>query len=168
MSEFFHQFGIEWQLLLSQFVNFILLLLILRFFVYKPLIKVFKERRDKIEQGLAKAEEAGIRLKEVDEIAINKLKKADEQCLEVLNKTEVLRKQKEADILIKMKEKEQELQKRVEEMAERQKKEILDSIQRQGAEIIKEAIAKGIESKPEDVDERLINKTVSILNESKL
>src|SRR3989338_7233599 len=71
------QLGINWKLLLSQAVNFFILLLVLRFFVYKPLLIVIKERNKKIKQGLEKAEEADVRLKEVDIIAKKKLKKAD-------------------------------------------------------------------------------------------
>ncbi|MDO8436114.1 MAG: hypothetical protein Q7S82_01845, partial [bacterium] len=67
-------------------------------------------------------------------------------------------------IAVEIKEKEQELLKRAEEMAERQKKEMYEKIQREGAEIIKTAIAKGVGIEPDEVDEKLIKKTASILH----
>ncbi len=68
------QLGIDWKLLLSQAVNFLLLLVILRIFVYKPILDILKKRREKIEEGIAKAKEADIRLKEVDDINKKKIK----------------------------------------------------------------------------------------------
>ena len=67
-NQLLFQLGIDWKLFLSQTVNFFILLIVLTFFVYKPLIKIIKERNQKIKEGLDKAEEADIRLKEVDNI----------------------------------------------------------------------------------------------------
>ena len=53
-NELLFQLGINWKLFLSQAVNFFILLGVLTFFVYKPLIKVIKERNQKISEGLKK------------------------------------------------------------------------------------------------------------------
>ena len=66
MSEFISQLGIDWKLLLSQSVNFLLLLTALRIFAYKPIVKLMKDRQAKIEEGLAKADEADRRLDEAN------------------------------------------------------------------------------------------------------
>ena len=66
MAELAEQLGLDWKLLLSQAVNFLLLLFLLRKFAYLPLLKILKERRARIEEGLAKATEADKRLLEVD------------------------------------------------------------------------------------------------------
>jgi F-type H+-transporting ATPase subunit b len=58
MEQLLTQLGIDWHLLISQAVNFFLLLIVLRIFVYKPLLTVLRERREKIENGIIKAEEA--------------------------------------------------------------------------------------------------------------
>ena len=47
--ELFGKLGIEWKLLLAQGLNFILLLIILRKFLYKPILKMLDERRAKAE-----------------------------------------------------------------------------------------------------------------------
>ncbi|MBI2054262.1 MAG: hypothetical protein HYT36_02930 [Candidatus Staskawiczbacteria bacterium] len=161
MSEFFTQFGIDWKLLLSQFVNFALILIILRAFVYKPLLKMLNERREKIEQGLVKAEESDIRLKEVDNIAKGKLKEAEQKSLAMLSETDSKKKQLEKDLFLKMKQKEEQLLLKAEESAELHKKEINEKIQKEAAEIIGKAIAKAIDEEPEQVDEKLIRKAVS-------
>ena len=47
--ELFGKLGIEWKLLLAQGLNFILLLIILRKFLYKPILKMLDERKAKAE-----------------------------------------------------------------------------------------------------------------------
>ena len=51
MNAFISQFGLDWKLFLSQLVNFILILIILTIFVYKPVLKIIKERNKKIKEG---------------------------------------------------------------------------------------------------------------------
>lgn len=48
--------GIDPALLISQIVNFLLLLLVLRFLLYKPILNMLQERREKIKEGLQYAE----------------------------------------------------------------------------------------------------------------
>ena len=48
--------GINLPVLLIQLVNFTFLLLVLRLFVYKPILKMLDERRDRIREGLNAAD----------------------------------------------------------------------------------------------------------------
>ncbi len=50
--------GIQGPLLLTQIINFSILLLILSKFLYKPILKNLKDRKQKIEDGLAWSEKA--------------------------------------------------------------------------------------------------------------
>jgi F-type H+-transporting ATPase subunit b len=49
--------GINPLLLIAQIVNFLILLFILHRFLYKPILKLFKDRSQKIEEGLKTAED---------------------------------------------------------------------------------------------------------------
>lgn len=51
------QLGINWQGLLAQIVNFGLLLVLLRMFLYKPVLNMLDQRSAKIREGLQRAEE---------------------------------------------------------------------------------------------------------------
>ena len=88
MNELFEQLGINWKLFLSQTVNFFILLFVLRAFAYKPILEIIKKRKEKIEEGLAKAEEASVRLKEVYNIAKDKLNEGDNQSIAMIKETE--------------------------------------------------------------------------------
>lgn len=58
MGQLFSTFGINPSLLLVQAVNFGLALLVLWYFLYTPLMKIIKERREKVAKGVADAEAA--------------------------------------------------------------------------------------------------------------
>ena len=51
MSQLFSQLGIDWHLLLSQAINFLLLLIVLRLVVYKPLLNLLHKRKGKDRGG---------------------------------------------------------------------------------------------------------------------
>lgn len=58
MEDLVRQFGLDWKLLLAQAVNFFVLLAVLRYFAYGPILKVLRERREKIAEGVKAAEES--------------------------------------------------------------------------------------------------------------
>lgn len=51
------QFGVNWPMFISQCISFAIVAFLLHRFAYKPVLKVLAERRDKIAEGLANAEQ---------------------------------------------------------------------------------------------------------------
>jgi F-type H+-transporting ATPase subunit b len=51
------QFGVDWWKLLSQAISFSIVVFVLQKYAYKPILEVLAERRQKIAEGLANAEE---------------------------------------------------------------------------------------------------------------
>ncbi len=58
MDEIINAFGIDGRLIIIQVVNFGILMVALGYFLYKPILRILKEREDKITQGLKDAEDA--------------------------------------------------------------------------------------------------------------
>jgi F-type H+-transporting ATPase subunit b len=56
VTEIAHQFGVTWQLLISQIILFVIVALALKKYAYGPVLKVLEERRQKIAEGLANAD----------------------------------------------------------------------------------------------------------------
>ncbi len=56
MDKLFSGIGIEWPVLVTQLVSFVLLFVILRFVAYKPLLKMLDERSKRIKESLEQAE----------------------------------------------------------------------------------------------------------------
>jgi F-type H+-transporting ATPase subunit b len=64
MSALLTTFGVDWKLLLIQVVNFGLLLTVLTYFLYKPILKIIDERQQKIAEGVRTAELAQKKLED--------------------------------------------------------------------------------------------------------
>lgn len=62
MSELFAAFGINWKLIVAQMVNFGALVFLLSYFLYRPILNLLDERREKIAKGVKDAEEAAAKL----------------------------------------------------------------------------------------------------------
>lgn len=83
--EIINNFGIDPVLLGAQIVNFLIILYILKRFLYKPVLDVLKKRQEAIKEGLAEAEEASLALEKALEQEKKILKKAREQANKVVN-----------------------------------------------------------------------------------
>ncbi len=166
-NELLFQLGIDWKLLLSQIVNFFILLTILTFFVYKPLIKVIKERSRRIKEGLEKAEEADVRLKEIDVIGAGKIKEAEQKGIEIIKATEAKAKVLDKEIQQATEKKQKEINELLKQNFLKQQEEAKNMILSQAGELVKKAIIKTVELKPADIDEALIKKAVNELKHEK-
>lgn len=83
-----HNFGVDWKLLLAQGLNFFILLVVLRQFVYKPILKVLKKRREDIEKGIEFTKNAEENLKNADLIKDKTVKEAKEKAYSIINDAE--------------------------------------------------------------------------------
>ncbi len=154
------QLGIDWRLFLSQAVNFFILLTVLTFFVYKPLIKVIKDRNAKIKEGLDKAEEADVRLKEIDVIGKEKIKEAEQESINIIKTTEQKAKTLEQDLTKKAEEHQKDLMEQIKKNAAKAQEEANKAVLNKAADLVKKAIVKTIELEPDKIDEALIKKAI--------
>lgn len=58
MEQLIESFGIDGKLIVAQIINFVILLALLSYFLYKPMLKLLAERQEKIESGIRDAEAA--------------------------------------------------------------------------------------------------------------
>lgn len=67
MSGITEAFKIEWQLLLAQIVNFLLLILLLRAFLYRPILNMLAQRKERIAQSMKDAERVSAAAQEAEQ-----------------------------------------------------------------------------------------------------
>lgn len=163
MTELFSQLGINWKLLVAQTVNFLLLLVILRFTVYKPLLSMLKERREKIEQGLKDAEAAGKKLDEAESEKRAKVKEGEEKSLAIIAETEKKSKVLEAELTKAAEAKSADLLERAKAQAEANTEEERRRFYEEAVSLVKSAMEKTTEAAPEAIDEKLIGQVVAKL-----
>lgn len=164
MSELFHQLGVNWRLLFSQGVNFLILFVALTFFVYKPLLKIIEERRKKIQTGLSDAEEAGRKLKNLGNLESERVAKAEKEALVIIKKAEDSARTSAKSILLSAEEKSTSVLKEAAEISFKKRAEDLEKLKKEGACLIREAIARTVELDPRAVDEKLIGKALEKLS----
>lgn len=163
MQELFYQLGIDWRLLLSQAVNFLLLLIVLRIFAYGPIMEMLKNRRAKIEEGLIKAAEAGNRLNQMNQMVREKMKETEHRAMAVMLQTEEKAKHLEARLMEDAKKKQEGVLKETESLVASKAEEAKAKIEREAAELVKKAVVKMVEMKPEEIDYRLVEKAIAEL-----
>lgn len=83
--EILKNFGVNPILLVAQIVNFLIVLYLLKKFLYKPVFDLLKKRRDTISEGLAQAEDARIKLEKVVEEEKNILRLAQTQAKKIID-----------------------------------------------------------------------------------
>jgi F-type H+-transporting ATPase subunit b len=83
-AEIFTKLGLNGALLISQIVNFVLLLVLLRKFAYTPVLKMLRERSEKIEKSLEDAKKIEDELKNTEETKVKEIRKAKEEAQEII------------------------------------------------------------------------------------
>lgn len=71
--------GFNLPALIAQIINFALLLVIFRLFLYRPLLRILDERKQRIQEGLEASDEAKRRLSETEEEVTKELDKARQE-----------------------------------------------------------------------------------------
>ena len=160
MSQLFSQLGIDWKLLLAQAVNFFLLLVILKMFVYGPLAKMLHERRRRIEEGLEKAKEADERLRDINHMAVEKIKHAEAEGMKIIAKVELEAKEHEAVLMARAKEHEAAAILAADERAKARDAEAHKALDAEAAILVKQAIIKTVELSPDAIDEALVSRAL--------
>lgn len=85
MEKILSEFGVQPVLLAAQVVNFLILLFILKRFLYKPILKVLETRKQKIADSLKQAEEIETRLTKLAEEEEKRLQKASLEAEKIIN-----------------------------------------------------------------------------------
>jgi len=76
MLEILSKVGFDWQVALANFVNFVIIFFVLRKFAFQPILKVIKDRQDKINLGLENAQKAETELLTAEQVGKEKISKA--------------------------------------------------------------------------------------------
>ncbi|MBF05498.1 ATP synthase F0 subunit B [bacterium] len=132
MEEIARVFGLNWKLFLVQTVNFSVLLLVLWYFLYRPVLQMIDERRQKIEKGVKSAEKAEKRLDEIENEREGVLKKATTEAGEILSTSKDRAQEKASEIVSEAENRADSLvdsaQQRAEEMKDRALRESKEEI----------------------------------------
>jgi len=161
MEELISKLGINWQSLLFQVINFLILLYVLKRFVYGPIIKVMEERKKRVEASVAKAAQIDAQLERTQEDRQAVLLRAQEEAQVVREKAnqdaERIRARKIDETKLEI----EELIKKAKTQIQREKEVALDDVRKEAAGLVVLASEKLIRVKlDEKQDAALIEKSV--------
>jgi len=88
MDDLIKTFHIDWRLLIAQIINFSIVVVVLGLFALKPLIKMMKEREDKITEGIKHAEEMEEKIKDVAKLKEEEIKQGRKEAQNLIAQAE--------------------------------------------------------------------------------
>lgn len=91
--------GINGSLLLAQIVNFAIVAGVLAYFVYRPLLRILDERRERIRKSMDDVVRIQHQVKELDELRQKRLIEADKEAGKILEKAKEQAEKMKHDIL---------------------------------------------------------------------
>ena len=84
--EILQTLGIDWKLLLAQMINFAVVAIVLSYFVYKPVLKVIDERRERTKKAMRDADDIGRAKRDMEEERIKRMRAVDDESKLMLEK----------------------------------------------------------------------------------
>lgn len=99
MNELVATFGINWKLLLIQGINFGLLMSLLWYFLYRPVLRMIDARREKIAEGVRNAEEANRKLNIAESESGAIVGKASRDAEDIVARARARAEEKEASLI---------------------------------------------------------------------
>ena len=148
MQEFITHFGIDWKLFLAQIVNFSVILFVLRKFAYQPILKMLTQRRETIEGGLEMRAQAEKNLKESDEMRNRTLQQAHTEAVAIVNRAELIGKEKQEDILKQTDVKVESIIGDARRVIEQEKEKMSDEVYRNAQDLVRASLTSVIGKMP--------------------
>ncbi len=135
-------------------------LVVLRMFVYKPVSAILRERKQRVEQGIAKAQEADLRLQNAQETARERLQEAEAKAVSLLRGVEAKAKERETILLESFRRKGEVLVQEARRTIDAEQEKLRGELDREARMLIRSAVARVAELDPERIDDSLIEKAL--------
>jgi len=164
MEEFITHFGINWKLLLAQVVNFSILLLILKIFVYKPVLEILKKRKQKIEEGLQFAKDAEEQLRHTEELREDVLRGAKKDAVGIVTEAERIALERGEEIREQTSRKTEAAILEAKRLIQEEKLKMREGLHKETEALVRDGILAVLSEIPEEVrDRKLIEKALTEL-----
>ena len=154
--ELLSKLGIDWKLLIAQIVNFAILVGVLSYFVYKPLLTLLDARREKIRKAMEHADNVEKQRKELEAFRTEQLRKIDQEAGALLEKARQQAEKMHSEILTSAKKETDQMLDRGRKQLESERTTVMHELQGTLATIIMQLTQKIIEREFSSADQRRI------------
>jgi F-type H+-transporting ATPase subunit b len=162
MEELIKTFHIDWKLIIAQLVNFAIVLFVLKYYAYGPVLKMMTERSEKIEKGIKDAEHAHKKLAEIAEKEKEVLVEAKKEAGAIIAKAEAVAVKNKESILAESKQQAEKILADGVKKMEAERVHMMEEIKDQLAELVVAATGKVLAEKIDgDKDKEIIARAIN-------
>ncbi len=167
MGQLLSQLGVEPAALLWQALNFLVVLVTLYYFVYRPLAVVVAERQSKIEQGLTDAKRATEELSQVEALRSVRMREAENEALGFLREAEEQAAKRAREMVAAGELRGTKILEEAHTLAQRIQEEEMHALEREATAFVQAVVAKTVELDPTAIDSALIAQAVQAVRATK-
>jgi len=160
MNDLVSKLGIDWKLLTAQIVNFLLLLLILRKFVYKPVLDMLYKRRNIITRSIEEAKKIEEDAKNLEETKEREMRQAKIKAREILDSAVGVGEGQKAKILEKAKADGEKMVMDAKNIIRAQKEQMAKDLEKETGNLALEAMEKYFKSGVKKTEQEKIIKNI--------
>lgn len=140
--EILENFGIKPVLLLAQIINFVILLYILKRFLYKPILKVLEKRKNKIETSMNQSDQIQKKFEELDKKQQEILDNARKESAQIIDEAKSEAKTLAKQIQIESSNQTEQTLKRAKETITLEKQKMINEAKREIVSVVTSATEK--------------------------
>jgi len=155
--------GIDAKLLIGQIVNFLLLLFILSKVLYKPLVKLLEERRQKIADSLDNAKKIEAKLLKTNEESREILAKTETEARRIIDESHKLAQKEKTEIIESAKSQSDRIISSAKAEADSVKNKVVEEAKKEISSVVTMALDKIIKDLPADQKKQLAEKAIKEL-----
>ena len=159
--ELLSKLGIDWSLLVAQMVNFGVLVGLLTFFIYRPLLNVLDARREKIRKSMEDVKLIDKQKKDMEALREAELRKIDQECGAFMEKTKQQAEKMRQEILATAKKEADQLLERGRQQLENERGRVFADVQNVLTAVIMKMTQKIIEREFSKADQDRILASLS-------
>jgi len=160
--ELLGKLGIDWKLLLAQAVNFLIVLVVLTKFVYRPVVKFLDERRARIEQSLKEAQRIEAELKAMEVKRSEVEREARQQAQVILKQAEAEAERQRQETLVRVRVEAEKVVADARIKFQAEQDEAMRTMRREAARLVVAAVTKVVGKIPgAEIDKKLAEEAVA-------
>ena len=136
MESIIETFHIDWQLLIAQVINFLIVLMVLWYLVLKPLMKMMEKRTETIEKSLEEARLIEENLKKAEEARVIKVMEAKKEAQKIIEQTNLRAEKSKEEMVLKAREEVNKIITQGKEQIAKDKEQMLKEVKSEIADLV--------------------------------
>lgn len=155
--------GINWGLLIAQIFNVVLLVWLLTRYLYKPVLNMFNERTNRIQESLREADQVKEQLARAKQDYDAELARARQEAAGILSQAQERAKVQEQEIVAQARQEAEHIRTEAREQAVQERDQLLRDLKSQVAELVTKTATRVLGEELKSNHDRLIEESLASL-----